>query len=36
MPVLDTGLSRGLHDMVNITHGTAQSHLVAAIVRRVL
>lgn len=36
MPVLDTGLPRGLHDLVSITHGTRQSHLIAAIVRRTL
>jgi hypothetical protein len=36
MPVLDTGLSRGLHDMVRVQIGAAQSNLVAAVVRRVL
>lgn len=36
MPVLDTGVPRGLHDLVGITTGAKQSHLVAAVVRRIL
>lgn len=36
MPVLDTGIPRGLHDLVRVQIGAAQSNLVAAVVRRVL
>jgi hypothetical protein len=36
MPVLDTGVPRGLHDLVGIAHSAKQSHLVAAVVRRIL
>lgn len=36
MAVLDTNVPRGLHDMVGITFQTKQSHLVAAVVRRVI
>lgn len=36
MAMLDTGVPRGLHDLVGITIGAQQSHLVAAIARRIL
>ncbi len=36
MPVLDTGVPRGLHDLVGITTHATNSTLVAAVVRRIL
>jgi hypothetical protein len=33
---VDTGVPRGLHDLVGIAHSAKQSHLVAAVVRRIL
>jgi hypothetical protein len=36
MPVLDTGIPRGLHDLVGMAYQAKQSHLVAAVVRRIL
>src|SRR6187549_304978 len=36
MPVLDTGLPRGLHDLVGIVGIGGQTHLVVAVVRRVI
>jgi hypothetical protein len=36
MAVLDTNVPRGLHDMVGISFQTKQSHLVAAVVRRIV
>lgn len=36
MPVLDTGVPRGLHDLVGISGVGGQTHLVAAVVRRIL